>query len=274
MTGCAGPKGILPFLLWFGIGLLSSLFSTVAHADSGTLYVTAENVLSMMKSKQDALLIDVRDRDAFDKLRIPGSIHIALYSLKTKAFLRNKPLVLVSEGYSDAALELTCRSMRDAGFTRAFILDGGLRSWTQKKGPVEGDALSVHQVSRVQPKHFVAQKDLRAWLVVAVSEDDVLSSPPLIAGTVYLPLRGDPKKFVSALKAIISRRTERLHLSVLICDESEGTYEGIERAVQQEEIEKVFYLKGGLTAYRALLQQQSLLVQRGKEEVKRCMNCQ
>src|SRR5512134_1867005 len=111
MTGCAGPKGILPFLLWFGIGLLFSLFSTVAHADSGTLYVTAENVLSRMKSKQDALLIDVRDRDAFEKLRIPGSIHIAPYSLKTKAFLRNKPLVLVSEGYSDAALELTCRSM-------------------------------------------------------------------------------------------------------------------------------------------------------------------
>lgn len=271
---CVWSKGILPFLFWFEVALSLSLFSTVASADSAALYITAENVMSMMKSKQDALLIDVRDREAFDKLRIPGSIHVPLYSLKTKAFLRDKPLALVSEGYPNAALDLTCKSMRDAGFTRASILNGGLRSWIQKKGPVEGDVRSVQLVSRVQPKHFFTQKDLRGWLVVAVSGDDVSSSPPLIAGTAYLPHRGDPRKFVSALKALISRKAETLHLSVLICDESEGSYEGIERVVQQEEIEQVFYLKGGLTAYRAFLQQQSLLVQRGKEEAKRCVNCQ
>jgi len=269
----AWSKGILPLILWFATGLLFSSFSPAVHADSGSLYISTESALSMLKRKQDILFIDARDREAFEKFRIPGSIHIPLYALKTKAFLKDKPLVLVSEGYPNFALEQTCKGLRDAGFTKTSILNGGLRCWLQNKGPIAGDAFASHEVSRLPPKDFFSQKDSPEWLVITVSRSAAGSSQPLIPGALHLPWEGNPSKFASALKAIINDKARSPLLSVLVCDERGEKYESIDRAVQREEIRKVFYLKGGMEAYQAFLQQQALLGQPGKEEVKRCVNC-
>jgi rhodanese-related sulfurtransferase len=269
----AWSKGILPLILWLSTGLLFSFFSSAARADSGALYMPTESVLSMMKSKQDIVFIDARDRDAYDKFRIPGSIHIPLYALKTKTFLRDRSLVLVADGYPNTAIEPICKALRDAGFTKTSILSGGLRSWIQKKGPVEGDAFAAREVNRVPPKHFFANKGSPDWLVVAVSRSAAELSQALIPGAVHLPWEGDPRKFCAALKASMEQKAGSPLLSVLVCDERGDNYESIERAVQQEELKKVFYLKGGLEAYRAFLQQQALLGQPRREEVTQCVNC-
>lgn len=265
---------VLLLLLCFTAGLLFLLsFSTAVHADSGPLYTSTESALLMKKSKQDILFVDVRDREAFDRLRIPGSIHIPVYALKTKIFLRDKSFVLVSEGYPNASLEQTCKALRDAGFARASILSGGLRSWIQKKGPVEGDAFSAREVTRVPPKAFFAQKESPHWLVVTVSDSGASARETLIPGALTLPPQGDPRKFVAALKALINSKPGSPQLSILICDEKGESYEGMERGIRQQEVNQVFYLDGGLRAYRAFLEQQALLAQPGKEEVKRCVNC-
>lgn len=237
------------------------------------LYLSVESVLSMVKKKQEVHLVDVRESQDFEKVHVSGSIHIPLYALKTKAFLKDKPLVLVSEGYPNFALEQTCKGLRVAGFTKTSILNGGLRCWLQKKGPIEGDAFARNELSRVPPKHFFAHKDSPEWLVITVSRSAAGSSQPLIPGALHLPWEGNPSKFASALKAIINSKARSPLLSVLVCDERGEKYESIDRAVHQEEIRKVFYLKGGMEAYQAFLQQQALLGQPGKEEVKRCVNC-
>jgi rhodanese-related sulfurtransferase len=269
----AWSKGILPLILWFATGLLFSFFSSAARADSGALYMPTESVLSMLKKRQEILLVDIRDRGAFDRFRIPGSIHIPLYALKTKPFLKDKPLVLVSEGHPNLALEQACKDARAAGFSKTSILNGGLRSWLQKKGPIEGDAFAAREVNCVPPRVFLAQKDAPVWMVVTVSDSPASSPQPLIPGAVPLPLQGDPRRFVSAIKTLLSSKPGSPQVSILVCDERGESYENIERALQQQETHKVFYLKGGLEAYRAFLQQQALLAQPGREEVTRCVNC-
>ena len=297
-------RGILSINLWFCACLLISYFYPVLLAgtsstqimqcaekvgrsraystpylkdasekDNAHLHLSMESVLSMLKKRQEILFVDVRDREAFEKFRIPGSIHIPLYALKTKAFLKDKPLVLVSEGYPNFALEQTCKALRDAGFTKTSILNGGLRYWIQKKGPIEGDAFAQNELSRLSPRDFFAQKDSPEWLVITVSRSAAGSSQPLIPGAVHLPFEGNAPKFTSALNAIINSKARSPLLSVLVCDERGEKYESIDRAVRKEEICKVFYLKGGMEAYQAFLQQQALLGQPGKEEVKRCVNC-
>jgi rhodanese-related sulfurtransferase len=227
----------------------------------------------MLKKRQEILLVDIRDKEAFDRLRIPGSIHVPLYAIKTKEFLKDKPLVLVSEGYPNLALEQACKDAKAAGFSKTSILNGGLRSWLLKKGPIEGDAFASREVSTVPPKDFFAQKESSDWLVVIVSGPTASPSQPLIPGALTLPIQGDARKFASSLRTLINSKPGSPQLSILVCDERGDTYEGIERAIQQEELKKVFYLKGGLEAYRAFLRQQALLGQPGREEVKRCVNC-
>jgi rhodanese-related sulfurtransferase len=244
-----------------------------SEKDRAHLYVSMESVLSMLKRKQDILFIDVRGREAFEKFRLPGSIRIPLYALKTKAFLKDKPLVLVSEGYPNLALEQTCRELRVAGFAQLSILNGGLRYWQQRKGPIEGDAFASHEVNRIPAMDFFSQKDSPEWLVITVSPSAAEPSRPLIPGALHLPWEGNPSKFASGLKAIIDNRAKSPLLSVLVCDERGAQYESIERAVQQAQIGKVFYLQGGMEAYQTFLEQLALLRQPRKEEVQRCATC-
>lgn len=269
----AWSKRNLSFLLWPALALLFSSFSPAAHADSGSLYLSPESVLAMLKNRQEVLFVDVRDREAFDRLKIPGSIHIPVYALKSKTFLRDKSFVLVSEGYPNISLDQTCKALRAGGFARASILSGGLRSWMLKKGPIEGDPFAAKEVTRVPPKDFFAQQESPDWLVVIASGPTASASQPLIPGALILTLQGDSRKFVSSLKTLINSKPGSPRLTVLVSDERGEKYESIERTVQEEGIRNVFYLEGGLEAYRIFLQQQALLGQPGREEVKRCVSC-
>jgi hypothetical protein len=46
------------------------------------------------------LLIDVRRSSEYERFRIPGSLNLAPFAIKSKAFLKNKNIVLVNEGRS------------------------------------------------------------------------------------------------------------------------------------------------------------------------------
>jgi hypothetical protein len=59
----------------------------------------------MLKKKHDVTLVDVRDRDCFERFRIPRSIHVPLYAVKTKGFLKERFLVLVHEGYPEGPVD-------------------------------------------------------------------------------------------------------------------------------------------------------------------------
>ena len=91
-------RRIFSLTLFFGAALAASFFPSAPPAasasgvDNAHLYLSMESVLAMLKRNQDIILVDVRHKEAFDKSRIAGSIHIPLHALKTKNFLKTKPL--------------------------------------------------------------------------------------------------------------------------------------------------------------------------------------
>jgi len=81
-----------------------------------TLAISVESVLKKLREKQDIILVDVRKKSEFEKFRIPGSISVPLFAVKTKTFLKAKPLVLVNEGYGYRQVEQEVAHLRDSGF--------------------------------------------------------------------------------------------------------------------------------------------------------------
>lgn len=246
-----------------------------SELERASLYVSVEAVLSMQKNRQDILLVDVRAREAFAACRLPGSIRIPLHALKAKPFLKDGRVVLVSEGYPRPALEEACRELRAAGVAQASILNGGLRGWQEKNGPIEGEAFAALEGSRIAPLDFFAQQGAGEWLVVAVSSSATAAgrARQLIPGARHLPWEGNPATFASDLKAIIAGQNPSPLLSVLVCDDGGTRYDAIERAIRKAGVGKVFYLRGGMDAYEAFLERQTLLRRPGQEEVKRCATC-
>ena len=229
--------------------------------------ISVESVLRKLKQKQEIILIDVRRKSEFEKFRIPGSINVPLYAVKTKTFLKAKPLVLVNEGYGYRQLEQECEHLRNSGF-RAQLLNGGLYYWRQRGGSLEGDAFPQKALNKIPPRIFFVEKDYENWIMIDVSKSRDSEIRSLIPRSISIPYSGDAETFISAFEKILSRSKSYPFLSVLIFNEQGGQYQRIEKVVQKTHFRNVFFLKGGIQAYKKFLEHQTMMKQAKQSSTK------
>ncbi|MFH1147506.1 MAG: rhodanese-like domain-containing protein [Pseudomonadota bacterium] len=226
----------------------------VRKRDAG-LAVSVENVLEKKEAKRDVLLVDVRDEAEFERFSIPGSINVPLFALKTNTFLKSRPLVLIDKGYSYKQLEEECRKLRGAGFS-VSILNGGLNRWRSKGARIEGDPFARSDLKKVPPQVFHAEREYENWVVVDVSQPPVAVGKYLIPQAIRVPFNRDPKRFIPELKTVVGKRIKDPFLFILICDEKGENYGMLETAFQKSGIDNVYYLQGGIEAYRGFARRQ------------------
>ena len=254
-----------------------------------SLIISAESVLSKIKHKQKIVFVDVRNSTEFERVRIPGSINIPLYFIKSKAFLKLKPLVLVNTGYPYTQLERECKSLRDKGFN-ASILAGGILSWYRKGGQLKGDILALKSYNKISPRIFFQEKDYAKQIVLDVSKEHTQASKKLIPYATHIPFFNDSAELDLLVSAPTAESKYNPNFSdfrasavnkegikyFLIFNENGDHYEKIEKAVQKKGLENTFYLKGGLNAYKRFLQHLTLSRKSGDSRLKRvdkCRNC-
>ncbi len=240
-----------------------------------SLMTSVKSVLDSAKQKNDVVLIDVRNQEEFERARIPRSINIPLFAIKTKVFLKAKPLVLLNEGYSYGPLERACRHLTASGF-RVSILSGGLNHWRQKGGRLKGDPFAQKELNKMPPGIFFEERQYEGWVAIDVSESQGSDSRYLIPEAIHVPWSDNTREFVSKLKAAIARHESKSLPSVLIFNEAGARYERIENLLKEAELNNVFFLEGGLRGYKTFLQRQTLIWQanhQSKKTLKECANC-
>ena len=264
------------------------IYSYVSIGDCSTKSVSVESVLQKLKEKQDLILIDVRNAKEFEKFRIPASLNIPLFAVKTKTFLKPKPLILMNEGHSYKQLMDECTLLSKAGFA-VSILNGGLYQWRRKGGPLEGDVFAQRELNEISPQTFLAGKSYENWMVVDVSKSPLtLSLSPgsgeegggegAILKVIRIPFANNPKEFVTRVKSLIPPFPPLLKggkggfpetdfASIIIYDEKGKTYEEIEKHIQDAGIRNVLYLKGGFEGYKTFEQQQISMRQEKKVRI-------
>jgi rhodanese-related sulfurtransferase len=236
-----------------------------------SLLVSAESVLSKIEHKQKIVIVDVRNPTEFETVRIPGSINIPLYFIKSKAFLKLKPLVLVNSGYPYSQLERECKSLRNNGF-KVSILTGGIISWHRKGGPLKGDLLALNEYTKISPRIFFQEKDYSDRIVLDVSKEHTRASKKLIPYAIHIPFFNNPN--FDDLRVAVMNKAD--HKNFLIFNENGDHYEKIEKIMQKKGLENTFYLTGGLNAYERYLQH--LILSRKPREsriqrIDKCSNC-
>lgn len=240
--------------------------------------VSVEYVLYRLKQKQNITLVDVRRPDEFNRLKIPGSINIPLYAIKTKAFLKSSSLVLVNAGYAYSLLEKECRRLNDLGFT-VSMLDGGLNAWRYRNGPLEGDLLQLKTFSRVSSRIFHQEKDFSNTIVIDVSGVRGSSSKQLIPAAIHLPQVGasanQPVRNLSLddLRASVRENRKNPNSAILITNQDGKGYEQIEKTIAKADLGPVFYLAGGLDGYRRFLDHLALSRKPQAKRVKTINEC-
>jgi rhodanese-related sulfurtransferase len=238
------------------------------------LAISAESVVQRSREKQEMVLVDVRKGSEFERFRIPGSIHIPLFAVKTKPFLKPKPLVLINEGYSYGQLEQECARLRESG-VRAWVLHGGLYYWRQKGMSLAGDALAMKGLNRMPPRVLFTEKDYENWLIINVSPSPRSRSRSLIPQLISVPYGINEKEFIDALDTMIGQhKTHYRPISVLICSEKGEHYYKVEKTLGKTAFGNAFFLRGGMEAYERYLALQAMIKQgTHTKTLRRCTGC-
>lgn len=238
-------------------------------------FISAES-LKQKQKREGIILIDVRNSKEFKKFRIPGSLNIPIFSIKTKTFLKSKPIVLLNEGYGYSRLEKECRNLRDNGFT-VSIIAGGLNYWREMGGSVEGDPFAQKELNIIPPRIFFIEKDYENWRMIDISQKENPESHRLIPPGINIPLFDNEDSFVSELKKLIGKQKSSPVLSILIFNKDGKQYEKLKALIKRKGIqENIFYLAGGLEGYKRFLYKRTLMGNKKsslKQSVKGCRRC-
>ena len=212
------------------------------------------------RKQANATLIDVRLSAHFQSYHIPGSLNIPLHAIKTKAFLKHRPLVLVNEGRTSLALEQTCQELRQQGFVQVAVLDGGLKAWHDAQGELVGDLFAQRPLHYVTPAELFSERTHAAWLVLdfsAAKRQSVYQWLPQNIEPVVPAQAASSKAHIAALRSTVERYRTRLpNLKILGVSDHEIDYGPITTSVRQAGLEKVFYLGFGLHGYEDFLTRQ------------------
>ena len=87
----------------------------------------------------DFIVLDVRERDAFEAGHIPSAQHLprGVLELKVNEALPDPTVRIVTYCEFGKISTLAAATLRRMGFTRTVALDGGMKAWREKGFPVE-----------------------------------------------------------------------------------------------------------------------------------------
>lgn len=222
--------------------------------------ISVESVIKQLRDTQKKMiLIDVRPESAFKKFRIPGSINIPLFAIKTKTFLKSKSLVLINEGYHFNQMQQECKELEKAGFNVRFLY-GGFNAWKEQGYALDGDVFAQSELNRMPAQSLFAEKENTHWIVIDISEPENPQTSALLPQAISIPYTTThEEQFIFALEETLTSHENNPCISIVILDEFGKQYGHIEKAIQNTDINNVFFLKGGLKAYKKFIDQQMLI---------------
>ena len=255
-------------------GISTKLLSVEPVSRDSSCILTPQSLLKIRKNGDNAVLIDIRSNENFQKVRIPGSINIPLYALKTKDFLKSKLLVLINEGDGYQMLERECEKLKKLGFQSIYILYGGLNYWNDVDGSLEGDFFAIESISDIEPAGYFVDRNYDDWLVIDVSKSEGKMAGNIIPGRKTIPYSKNNEFFLSNIEKVISAHDNPLLKYILIVNEDGRGYGQLKQIIKNDKkIKNVFFLIGGLAEYKTFLQNQTAAGNQRKKTIKKCNTC-
>jgi rhodanese-related sulfurtransferase len=170
--------------------------------------------LSSSLGKPETVLVDIRQKMAFDKNHIDGAINLGTSEVRTKHYLLNKFVVLVGDGKTDQDLYELCSELKGAGFKQTRVLRGGMLAWVLENKPVTGAVPSLLDFAGLNPSELFQRSKSKDDLVIGLSGGRKLAD--------VVPMeRNLSSDSVAALKGILQKRkkTNKFHNVILVADE-------------------------------------------------------
>lgn len=122
-----------------GILILIGVFAFTSHGLKGGPDISAREAAALLKGNPPPVLVDVRERAAFDEGRIAGarSVPIAEFKAQLKSLkLPQAEAIIIYDEQDTLAREAT-KLLYESGYQGALTLKGGMAAWRDAGQAVE-----------------------------------------------------------------------------------------------------------------------------------------
>jgi rhodanese-related sulfurtransferase len=182
--------------------LLASKYSFASVVDNSKFCLAPDNYLAAVEQAQAAdladldfsclttlpsissnlsayQLVDVRRHDGAAP-SIAGAWQMPVAHLKTKSFLKNRPLLLIDEGFSRVGAASDCQLLRKAGFKNIKILMGGVDTWQSYENTPRSRVNATTQPNRVVSAQQILYEYSNHKVLLITGSKEVSSSLALL----------------------------------------------------------------------------------------------
>ncbi|MBE0486213.1 rhodanese-like domain-containing protein [Marinobacter sp.] len=109
----------------------------VLESRRGGTKISAQGAVSLI-NKDEAVVVDIRDRKEFGEGRITGSVNIPLNSIKTRANelskFKEKQIIVADKMGQHSAMAV--KQLNAEGYTNVLRLNGGIADWKASNLPL------------------------------------------------------------------------------------------------------------------------------------------
>ena len=107
--------------------------------------ISAQQVHEAINNEDSLQLVDVRSQEEYKVSHLKGAQNICIdnddFDKKAKSLDKNKPVYVYCKKGSQSAK--AAEKLKKLGFTKVYDLDGGIRSWEEKKLELENYNLPI-----------------------------------------------------------------------------------------------------------------------------------
>jgi rhodanese-related sulfurtransferase len=108
--------------------------------------IDTQQLLMMLDSHDDMLLINTLPAESFEKTKIPGAVNIPQHRddfvsrVQQEAGSKDRPIVVYCASEHCSSSEFAARKLASAGFTSVMHYHGGAEAWQQESQATRGTA--------------------------------------------------------------------------------------------------------------------------------------
>jgi len=205
-----------------------------------------------MLRKGDLIVVDIRPEKEFNLYNIPGSVNMPPFAVKTRTYWKDKKILLVNDGYSYRKLDSLCADLRKSGFNQVSVLDGGVTAWRKNIAPSR-NAPPGGRLETITPARLLPEAAYRHWKVLDLTEE----ASRLGGDEKHLEVTRIEKSIQEKIRKLSSGKpADRASGLVLVVTGDGKAYPKLARTIDKYIQVPVFYLKGGVKAYRDFLNRQ------------------
>lgn len=227
-----------------------ALLSSVDERMLKSCEMDSKEVQRRLLSKS-VVLVDTRSANEFESYRIPGSLNLSPFEIKSKSFLKPKHLVIVGNRANLLEMGLLCHELKQHGFKKVNFIKGGLGSWDKKL--IGRDAYSIDgwMFGKITPREFVSLKSKMEWLILDVSNNDPSKngSKFIYDGLKVIPFEIANMDSLGKVKNHMASFLNKNLYGFLIISNHGDRYSEVGKYLRKNKVNNVYFLDGGMTAY-------------------------